>query len=1050
MGFLGNLTIRQKIIGGGLLALVSFILIGYSSVNGLSAVQSTVDRMVQEATPAALRSYRVSEEVRSTVGALGFHLLGKEPADAQAFKDGLKRTAELIGTLEHSPAISGDQRSAELLSQVDADLQQLTAKAPGLLALTENDANNIPAIAFANEHTNPVFRSKLQQLSTLVDAELAYEPDEVESGLDELLQRRELLETLIALRYRWITLNNEVRLYLAFRVPAAIDNIATYSDAVKQYAARLESFSDIFTFEQEEAFAGFIDGLDAFWAAQEKLLSIHGADDWRRDSYLIRTEISPLVTHMTTALQSLVGRQRDQITAAAEHTREIYTGIRTQTILVIGVLGLLIGVFSWLVVGAITRPIGRAVEVAQAIAQGELNNEIEGARNDETGQLMRSLDTMQRDLRERLEADAAIAAENLRIRFALDSVNSPVTVSGEDNSLIYMNGAAEKLFRDLEEEWQRIKPAFSADRLLGSALSDYFEDGALLDAYRARLSGPRTIEGELAGHQMRLEASPVYDQDGSYQGRVTQWTDRTEELHEAELERQRIEAEREVAAENQRIRVALDNASSNMMMADDKRRIVYINNAAAHLFGEQSESLPGSPIENLFPDPAAAATRIDSLSNVCREEFDREGKTLRTLSAPVLDEQGQRLGTAVEWVDRTAEVAIEREIDQLVEAAVDGDLGRRLDEHGKQGFQASLSVGFNSLLDQLESVFGELSSSLGALAQGDLERRIEKEYRGAFGIARDNMNSTLDNLFGIVNELNAESIKVGSTAEEINAGNTNLSVRTERQASSLQQTASSMEEFTATVTNTADNARRANQVATEARAKAEEGGEVVGNAIQAMQQINESSRRIAEIIGVIDEIAFQTNLLALNASVEAARAGEQGRGFAVVATEVRNLASRSAEAAKEIKELITDSVSKVDTGSKLVNSSGETLDSIVEAVKKVGDIIADIDAASTEQRAGISQVNEAITSIDELTQQNAALAEQTSSASQAMSQNARAMREHMGFFKLAEVPSFSAPDDPAEEHMEEVPAAACAVSIAYASGSEPVAPIDETDDWEEF
>ncbi len=208
-----------------------------------------------------------------------------------------------------------------------------------------------------------------------------------------------------------------------------------------------------------------------------------------------------------------------------------------------------------------------------------------------------------------------------------------------------------------------------------------------------------------------------------------------------------------------------------------------------------------------------------------------------------------------------------------------------------------------------------------------------------------------------------------------------------------------MEELTSTVRNNADNAQQANQVATSARGMAEKGGEVVGRAVSAMQQINASSTKIAEIIGVIDEIAFQTNLLALNASVEAARAGEQGRGFAVVATEVRNLASRSADAAKEIKDLINDSVSKVHAGAELVNESGETLQEIVTGVKKVGDIVAEIAAASAEQASGIDQVNQAITTMDEMTQQNAALAEQTSAASVSLNDKAKQIEGTMSFFK---------------------------------------------------
>lgn len=239
--------------------------------------------------------------------------------------------------------------------------------------------------------------------------------------------------------------------------------------------------------------------------------------------------------------------------------------------------------------------------------------------------------------------------------------------------------------------------------------------------------------------------------------------------------------------------------------------------------------------------------------------------------------------------------------------------------------------------------------------------------------------------------------QVSSAAAEITQGNTDLSQRSEEQACAVEETASSMEELTSTVKQSADNAGQANQLALTARHQAEQGGQVVDQAIVAMSAINQSSRKIADIISVIDEIAFQTNLLALNAAVEAARAGEQGRGFAVVAGEVRKLAQRSADAAKQIKGLISDSMNKVEDGSKLVGQSGQTLREIVDAVKKVSDIVAEIASAAQEQASGIEQVNQAILQMDQVTQQNAALVEQTAAASQAMSDQTRDLQHRMGF-----------------------------------------------------
>ncbi|BDZ73342.1 hypothetical protein GCM10025856_10610 [Methylophaga marina] len=298
----------------------------------------------------------------------------------------------------------------------------------------------------------------------------------------------------------------------------------------------------------------------------------------------------------------------------------------------------------------------------------------------------------------------------------------------------------------------------------------------------------------------------------------------------------------------------------------------------------------------------------------------------------------------------------------------------------------------------VQKALSATSMVMNALAQGDLTRLMDGEFEGEFALLQQAVNGSISKISTIVQDIIEASISISSAASEISQGNTDLSQRTEEQASSLQETAASMEELTSTVRQNSDNARQANQLAVDARSKAEKGGNVIQEAIQAMAAISTSSKRVADIIGVIDEIAFQTNLLALNAAVEAARAGEQGRGFAVVASEVRNLAQRSAAAAKEIKELINDSGEKVREGSTLVNESGKTLEEIVEGAKKVGDIISEIAAAGTEQTSGIEQVNQAVTQMDEMTQQNAALVEQAAAASESLDEQGKHLEEMMQFF----------------------------------------------------
>jgi methyl-accepting chemotaxis protein len=461
--------------------------------------------------------------------------------------------------------------------------------------------------------------------------------------------------------------------------------------------------------------------------------------------------------------------------------------------------------------------------------------------------------------------------------------------------------------------------------------------------------------------------------------------------------RTQIENERLVAAENARVRQALDKVSTSVVLADAQHHIIYLNDTASATFArnqhEIRQSLPefdvqrlrGASLEALSADPAGERRELETLAGSRAAERELGACTFRIVTNPVLDESGGRIGTVMEWTDRTQEVAVEKEMQGMLSAVVAGDLGSRIDLTGKTGFFEAMSRGVNQLADNMAEVVSRV-------------KRVAAEvHRGA---------------------------------DEISAGNANLSQRTEEQSSSLEETASSMEEMTTTVKQNADNAAQANQLALAARDQAEKGGTVVSQAVAAMSGINEASKKIADIIGVIDDIAFQTNLLALNAAVEAARAGEQGRGFAVVASEVRSLAGRSATAAKEIKELIQDSVRKVEDGSVLVTQSGQTLEKIVAAVKKVSDIVAEIAAASREQSSGIEQVNRAVMQMDELTQQNAALVEEATAASQAMAEQVRGLNEMLARFQvgMADIATTASAQVSAAAPRAHKPAAAAAAS----------------------
>jgi methyl-accepting chemotaxis protein len=316
--------------------------------------------------------------------------------------------------------------------------------------------------------------------------------------------------------------------------------------------------------------------------------------------------------------------------------------------------------------------------------------------------------------------------------------------------------------------------------------------------------------------------------------------------------------------------------------------------------------------------------------------------------------------------------------------------------------------------DVLAQLMTEVQQVMGGVANGDLRQLLSGQYTGALEQTKSSINEAILKLRTTVSQINTGAGTITQGASDISEGNVSLNKRTQEQSSALQETASSLEEMTATVKQNANNATQANQLAAGARESAEKGGDVVGAAVKAMGAITESSKKVADIIGVIEQIAFQTNMLALNAAVEAARAGDQGRGFAVVAAEVRNLAQRSAAAAKEIKSLIQDSAEKVSQGAELVNNSGTTLQEIVVSVKKVSDIIAEITAASSEQASGIDQINTAIAQMDKTTQQNAAMVEEAAAAAESLTGQAGEMLDLVSFFRLAEEATEHAPARPAK------------------------------------
>ncbi|QDF96662.1 citrate chemoreceptor protein [Azoarcus sp. DD4] len=466
---------------------------------------------------------------------------------------------------------------------------------------------------------------------------------------------------------------------------------------------------------------------------------------------------------------------------------------------------------------------------------------------------------------------------------------------------------------------------------------------------------------------------------------------------------------------NRLIRDALDTAMTSVMVADVAGVIVYMNAAGLRLLervqvelggslpgGVRADQIVGSSFDVFHRQPEVQRQRIAGLVGTHTAEIRLGGHVLRQHATPVFDADGLRIGTVVEWSDITAETGVRGELAGLVEAAAAGDFSRRLPLEGKSGFFLQLAEGLNRLMGEISGSVDAVARVLNAVARGDLTERIEGDYRGTFGQLQDDANATVLRLRDVVVRIQESAVAINQAAREIAAGNGELSARTEQQAGALEETASSMEELSATVRQNADNARAANGLALGAHAVAGRGGEAMRRVVSTMGEIEQSARKIGDIVGVIDALAFQTNILALNAAVEAARAGEQGRGFAVVAAEVRSLAQRSAQSAREVKALIGESVERVEHGVKLVDDAGRTVEEVVSAFGRVAELMTEIAAASGEQSAGIGQVCMSVGQMDEMTQHNAALVEEAAAAAISLEEQARGLVDTVGVFRVSD------------------------------------------------
>ena len=599
-----------------------------------------------------------------------------------------------------------------------------------------------------------------------------------------------------------------------------------------------------------------------------------------------------------------------------------------------------------------------------------------------------------------ITAQLAAETRSAGLSSAIESSGTAVMTCDANRVIDYCNPAVMKVLRENETLFRKEVPNFDLSKIIGSCIDIFHKN----PSHQARLITdmgrlPMIALLNIGPKNFKLNLSAKKDAEGKYIGNAVEWFDITAQLA----------SERKAASLNS----VVENVDTNLMICDLNRCITYMNPACQTLMREHankfrelfknfdSEKLIGVCIDGFHKNPAHQANLLGNPRNLpYRTEITAGGMEFGLNAMALYDADGKYIGSGVQWIDNNSRARYRNEVTGIIQASKTGNLGHRGNVANMDAVYKPMLGGINEIIDAIVAPIAELREKLAKVAEGDLTAYVTGNYQGDHEQLKLALNGTLDKLNEILMQVRDSASQMAQGSSQVSSTSQMISQGATEQAASLEQITASMNEINSQTKGNAESATRANGLAQTAKDDAQGGSTNMGRMVRAMGEIDESAQKISKIIKVIDEIAFQTNLLALNAAVEAARAGVHGKGFAVVAEEVRNLAARSANAAKETAELIEGSIKKVNTGNDVAQLTSQSLSKIVDGISKVTTLVGEIAAASNEQALGIGQVNQGLVQLDQVTQQNTASAEESAAAAVELSEQAAQLQELLRRFKL--------------------------------------------------